>query len=514
MPPLLGTLLSQGLKLGKRATRKNRDLFALQKNELLKMLKTARHTQFGNHYHFDEILQRFSNKTDKEFYDWYKSRVPVFTYNKIDEEWWYKLRAGEKNVCWPGVVRYFALSSGTSESSSKYIPLTKDLIKANKRTGVRQILSLAHYDLPKGLLGKGILMLGGSTELQKSEHYYAGDLSGIQTGKIPFWFNYFYKPGRDIAKTKDWNQKLEEITLSAKDWDIGFLVGVPAWIQLLMEKIISHYKVKHIHEIWPNLEVFVHGGVSFEPYKKGFEKLLGKPITYIETYLASEGFLAFQALPTLHSMRLQVDNGIFFEFVPFNDENFNSEGELVFNPKTIMIDEVEEGIDYAILITTNAGAWRYMIGDTVRFVDKKEAEIIITGRTKHFLSVCGEHLSVDNMNKAVQMVSEEFNISIREFTVSGIPFGTMFAHQWYLGVEGKVDKEKLCKRLDECLCLLNDDYRTERTSALKEVLLEVLPLETFYDFMKKRGKIGGQSKFPRVMKKVMYDEWRQFVQHG
>src|SRR6478609_3979057 len=169
MPPLLGTLLSQGLKLGKRATRKKRDLFSLQKKELLKMLKTARHTQFGNHYHFDEILQRFSNKKgDREFYSWYQSRVPVFNYNKIDEEWWSKQRNGEKNVTWPGVVKYYALSSGTSESSSKYIPLTSELIKANKRTSIRQILSLVHYDLPKGLLGKGILMLGGSTELQKS----------------------------------------------------------------------------------------------------------------------------------------------------------------------------------------------------------------------------------------------------------------------------------------------------------------------------------------------------------
>src|SRR5690606_2839144 len=290
--------------------------------------------------------------------------------------------------------------------------------------------------------------------------------------KVPFWFTPFYKPGKKIARTRDWNTKLDEVVEQAPHWDIGFVVGVPAWIQMCMEMIIDRYHLKNIHEIWPNLAFYVHGGVSFVPYKKGFEKLLGKPLTYIETYLASEGFVAFQVNPDSKSMKLVLNNGIFFEFIPFNEENFDSDGEVVNNPKTLMIHQVEEDKDYALLLSTCAGTWRYLIGDVIKFVSKKDSEIIITGRTKHFLSLCGEHLSVENMNKAIQMLSEEFNISIKEFTVCGIPKDTLFAHKWYIGIDEKVDKMIVQDKLDAYLKKLNDDYRVERSAALKEVIVE------------------------------------------
>ena len=188
---------------------------------------------------------------------------------------------------------------------------------------------------------------------------------------------------------------------------------------------------KNIHEIWPNLSVYVTGGVSFEPYRKGFDKLLGKSIYYIDSYLASEGFIAFQDEPEKRSMRLVLNGGIFHEFIPFNEENFDEDGQLRENPETLMIDQVEEGKEYALLISTCSGTWRYLIGDTIRIVDKYNSQIVITGRTKHFLSLCGEHLSVDNMNQAIERVSEEFNIAIREFTVAGIPEGSLFSHHWY-----------------------------------------------------------------------------------
>ena len=255
-----------------------------------------------------------------------KTKYPFTTTTKCIAEWWQKAHEGEKNVAWPGRVKYFALSSGTSEAASKHIPVTKDMVKAIHRTSIRQILSLGSYkNLPPQLYEKGYLMLGGSTELQQMGTHYEGDLSGITAGKIPFWFERFYKPGKKIAATRDWSEKLDKITKQAKNWDIGFIVGVPAWIQLLMEKIIKEYGVNNIHDIWPNLEIFCHGGVSFEPYKQGFEKLLGRPITYIETYLASEGFLAYQTHPN-SDMRLVLNNGIFFEFVPFNENNFDSDG--------------------------------------------------------------------------------------------------------------------------------------------------------------------------------------------
>jgi hypothetical protein len=310
---------------------------------------------------------------------------------------------------------------------------------------------------------------------------------------------------------RDWNKKLKEIVEKAPDWDIGFIVGVPAWIQMCIEMVIEKYKLNNIHEIWPNLAFFAHGGVSFEPYKYGFEKLLGKPITYIETYLASEGFLAWQDKQDGEGMRLSFNQHIFFEFVPFDENNFDENGEMVENPQALLIHEVEENKDYAILISTAAGAWRYLIGDTIRFIDKTNAEIIITGRTKHFLSLVGEHLSVDNMNKAIQLVSEEMNISIPEFGVTGEPFESLFAHHWYVACDDTVDSDLLIKNIDQKLIELNDDYAVERKSALKKVLITVLKESVFMDFMSSKGKVGGQHKFPRVIKGNLLDDWKKFI---
>ncbi|MDF2455978.1 MAG: hypothetical protein K0R51_1971 [Cytophagaceae bacterium] len=510
--PLLGSLLSQGLKIGNLKPQKKKSPFELQKKELKKLLTKAKSTQFGQHYGFENILTYFKGNKSSSFYEEWHKRIPVFNYNKIFDEWWHKSKAGEHDVAWPGRVKYFALSSGTSEAATKHIPMTVDMIRANKKTGIRQMLTLGSYDLPAGILGKGILMLGGSTKLSKIDTYYEGDLSGIQASKIPFWFQMFYKPGKRIAKEKDWNHKLDEIVKQAPKWDIAFIVGVPAWLQIMMERIIEHHGLKTIHDIWPNLSVFVHGGVSFEPYKKGFEKLLGRPITYIETYLASEGFIAYQRGPGKHSMKLCLSNGIFFEFIPFNEKNFSSEGDVLPDAEILMIDKIEEGIDYALLISTCAGTWRYLIGDVIRFENKESSEIIISGRTKHYLSLCGEHLSVDNMNKAIQLVSEELNISISEYTVAGISHDTLFAHKWYVGTDDKIDSEVLRKLLDEKLKELNDDYRTERIAALKDVFLEVLPVHAFYSWMESKGKVGSQNKFPRVFKKTQLEEWEKFVE--
>ena len=378
---------------------------------------------------------------------------------------------------------------------------------------IKQLLTLRNYDgIPVRSIGKGWLTLGGSTDLEKNAGYYAGDLSGITAKKFPFWFQPFYKPGKKIAKEKDWNKKLEDIVEKAPEWDIGFIVGVPAWIQMCIEMIIKRYNLTTIHDIWPNLAFFVHGGVNFEPYKKGFERLLGKPLIYVETYLASEGFIAYQDTQNTTGMRLVTNEHIFMEFIPFDDKNFDANGDLLANPEALMIHEVEEGKDYALLISTSAGAWRYLIGDTIRFTDKEKCEIIITGRTKHFLSMVGEHLSVDNMNKAVQIVSSALNICIPEFTVAGRPYNNSFAHNWFIACDDIVNTELLRSKIDATLKELNDDYATERKSALKEVFVEVLPEKVFMEFMKTKGKVGGQHKFPRVLKGKMLEEWMRFLQ--
>lgn len=509
---IIGNLLKKGIRLREMMEQEYTSSFDLQKKELKELLISANQTEFGRHYNFNDILSVF-RKGSVDFYNHFKSQVPIHDYNKMYNEWWKFSLKGEKNICWPGRVKYFALSSGTSESTSKHIPVTRDMTKAIQKTSIRQILTLSKYDLPGDFFTGGILMLGGSTHLHKVGNYFEGDLSGIQAAKLPFWFQHFYKPGKKIAKTRNWESKLTEITRKAPDWDIGILVGVPAWLQILLEKIIAHHKLEHIHQLWPNLQVYVHGGVSFDPYRKGFDKLLGRPIHYIETYLASEGFIAFQAYPNRRSMRLVLNNGIFYEFVPFEDQNFDANGDLKPGAETLMIDEVVEGKEYALLLSTCAGAWRYLIGDVIKFVSVEESEIVITGRTKHFLSLCGEHLSVENMNKAIELVADELNVEVPEFTVAGIPHGSLFAHQWYVGTHEPVDRQLFRHRLDERLKELNDDYAVERSAALKEIQVDVLPVKTFYNWLESKGKAGGQNKFPRVMKTAQLNEWQLFIQN-
>ena len=517
---LVGSLLKKGILFGNIvANRRKKGLKLQQKKMISKLLAKARYTAFGEKYNFDEILSAILFGKDDEYYELYKKLVPVYDYNKIFNEWWHKSLDGEKDVCWPGQIKYYALSSGTSEAASKYIPVTKAMSRAIQKTSIRQILSLGHYkDLPDDLYEKGFLMLGGSTNLNnQSNKHFEGDLSGITAKQIPYWFRPYYKPGEKIASQTDWGLKLEEITLQASEWDIGFIVGVPAWIQLLMEKIIAHYNVKTIHDIWPNLQVFAHGGVSFEPYRKGFEKLLARPLIYINTYLASEGFIAYQTRSEAKGMELVCDNGIFFEFVPFNEANFDSDGTLQPNPETLMIGQVEEDKEYALLLSTCSGAWRYLIGDTVKFVDKERGEIVITGRTKHYLSLCGEHLSVDNMNKAIDIVSDELGLTVKEFTVCGVEHGSMFAHHWYIGVEEgeTADNERLKTLLDQQLSKLNDDYAVERRHALKDIFVTILPNKAFYGYLESKGKMGGQNKFPRVFKNFLIKEWKEYLEnHG
>lgn len=506
---ILGTIIKRGFELRKRinTVRPASTAIKKQRKTLVKLISKAQYTQFGQAYEFEAILA--SKHPEKVF----QKIVPVYDYNKIFNDWWHKTLQGEPDVCWPGKIKYFALSSGTSGAPSKHIPVTNSMIRSMRRTSLRQIMSLVNYDLPEELFTKGVLVVGGSSDLVDMGNYYQGDLSGINQAKMPFYTAPFYKPGKEIARYRDWNTKIDEIVKNAHNWDIMMITGVPAWNQIILERIIEKHKLRHIHELWPNFSIFVYGGVAIEPYIKSFNALLGRPIHYIETYLASEGFIAYQSRKDIKGMQLVLDNGIFTEFVPFNDRNFNSDGSLKENPEALLIDEVEEGVEYGILISTNAGAWRYLIGDTVKFTSLAHNEITITGRTKHFLSLCGEHLSVDNMNHAIRMVGEHFDIPIKEYTVSGVQVDSLFAHRWYIGVEGgDLNEEAVKTKLDEFLCQLNDDYAVERRHALKEVQVRLIPARMFYEWMEQRGKLGAQNKFPRVLQKDQFTEWEAFVQ--
>lgn len=505
---IIGKILKRAIRMPKTVAvvRRKSSPAKQQVKTLIKLLSKAQYTSFGTYYGFSKILA-----SDEPLVYAFRSQVPTFDYNKLYEEWWCKTLEGHEDICWPGKINYFALSSGTSESASKRIPITADLLKANKRTSVRQILSLSNYEIPDNFFEKGILMLGGSTDLTAKEHYFEGDLSGISQANIPTWFHPFYKPGKDIAREKDWNTKIEKVVQNAPNWDIGAIVGVPAWLQITLEKIIDHHGLNSIHDIWPNLSVYTHGGVNFEPYKRGFEKLLGKPLVYIETYLASEGFFAYQNRPDAKGMKMVFDNGVFYEFVPFNSKNFNDEGVMVENPEILWIEEIRENVEYALLISTCAGTWRYLIGDTIKFTSLEDWEMVITGRTKFFLSLVGEHLSVENMNMAIRNVSEIHNISISEFTVAGVSNNGSFGHKWYIGTDDILDISSFTTNLDEELKKLNDDYEVERNHALAHIEVVPVPVSAFYSYMELQGKVGAQNKFPRVLKGDRIVAWENFL---
>lgn len=507
--PILGSIIKTAYELRKipidQKKRKQTNPYETQVKVLKKLIRKAQFTAFGEHYDYSDLLNK------RDIVKAYQEKVPIYDYNSMFRKWWFRAINGEAFVSWPGIVKYFALTSGTSEASSKQIPVTGDMIRAIRRASIRQLVSTVTEDFPIEFYEKGILMIGGSTHLQYNGTYYEGDLSGISAGNLPFWFQHFYKPGIRISKERDWSTKLQEIVKQAKGWDIGVIVGVPAWIQIILERIIEYYNVKSIHDIWPNLRVYVHSGVSFGPYAKSFEKLFGKKVYYQESYLASEGYIAYQNGFDAAGMQLILDNCIFYEFVPFNAENFDDEGNIRSNPKSLTIDEVQENVEYALLMSTCSGAWRYLIGDVVKFKSKSKSEITITGRTKHFLSICGEHLSIDNMSRAIEMLENELNVEIREFTVAGIEYDSLFAHQWYLGCDDLLDPEVTKTKLDEYLKVLNDDYRVERIEAIREVFVEVLPSKVFTDWMKKKGKEGGANKFPRVLKKQMHSEWQEYL---
>lgn len=472
---------------------------------LQQLLKKAAVTQFGKKHDFSTILAQAGHESA------FRQIVPLHNYEQMYTPWWENAFSGQTDISWPGHIRYFALSSGTSNASSKYIPVTEEMSKMMRTTALRMFSCLPKYDLDYTLYFKDWLMIGGSATLQNHGHCFAGDLSGINARKPPFWLKRLYKPGTKIAQEKDWDQRMKLIAQRAHEWDISIMTGIPSWVQLTLEYVIDYHGLKHIHEIWPNLSVYVSGGIALGPYQSSMEKLLGKEIIYQDTYLASEGFFAYQSRPETNAMQLVIDNGIYYEFVPFIEANFNESGEIKANAQSLTIGEIEEGVDYALVISTCSGAWRYLIGDTIRFTDKKRLELIITGRTKHFLSICGEHLSVDNMNQALQGVKEEMDVTVREFTVAGVASKSHFAHKWYLGIDTHVDKNDLAKALDKELQMINDDYKAERSAMLQELQLEIVPTRVFYDWQRHKGRMNGQSKFPRVMKKEQFKEWEQFV---
>ncbi|WP_422082061.1 GH3 family domain-containing protein [Ulvibacterium sp.] len=502
--PILGSLIKGVIHVTDKLGSKPNPVQE-QKEVLKDLLKTAAETDFGKHYGFQDILGK------KNIPKTFASKIPYFDYAKISAQWWKKLHKGRTDVTWPGNPNYFALSSGTTGKTSKRIPVTADMVDAIKKAGIKQVFSLSNFDLPSDFFEKEILMLGSSTDLIEKEDHAEGEISGISASNIPSWFQGYYKPGKDIAKIDDWDRRVQRIVKEAPNWDIGALSGIPSWLELMLKEVIDVHGLKNIHEIWPNLQVYTSGGVAFGPYEKSFNALMGKPITVIDTYLASEGFIAFQSRPETDAMRLITDNGIYFEFVPFEPKYINPDGSLSDDAPSRTLSEVELGQDYVLILSTVAGAWRYMIGDTIEFTNIERAEIKITGRTKFFLNTVGSQLSVNKLDDAVNFLEREFDIQIPEYTLCAKKFEDGFYHFWYLGTEANVPEQKLSKYLDRFLKDANKNYKVARTKALEGVKVKTTNPEIFHEWSGENKKKGGQVKMERVMGEEKFAEWEEFV---
>ncbi len=505
---VIGLVLKNSLDLTSKFLLKDVPVEKAQRRVFRQLLRKAADTHFGRKYGFDRILAAPDPVRA------YAEAVPFFTYESI-LPWWQMAMQGHPSVTWPGRVEYFAVSSGTTKGTTKYIPVTKAMLRAIQRTSAEQLLSLSNFQLSPGFFQRQILMLGSSTDLQHNGIAAVGDLSGIISRRMPAWFRPFARPTPEILRTRDWAEKLDKIARSAPEWDIGAIVGVPSWFILLFEKIRDRYGIRTIHDIWPHLELFVHGGVSFAPYRQTFESFLAKPLTYVETYLASEGFIAYQRRPDVNAMYLNLRNGIFFEFIPFDADHFDERGEPRPEAKAVPAWEVEIGRNYAIILSTCAGAWRYLIGDTVQFVTP--TELVITGRTSHYLSYVGEHVSVGNIDMAVERAARELECPIQEYTVTGRKDGSLFYHHWYVGVEEGVEcsAEALARRLDEAMKAINEDYASVRKYTLRAPRVTLVPPQLFVEWLKRYTKFSAQSKFPRTLRGQRLQQWENLLkEHG
>jgi hypothetical protein len=503
---IIGELLKKTIEIADKIFT-TPDPIVAQENVLRQLLETAENTAFGKFYQFKHMLA-----TEGDLRQVFSEVVPYHSYDNILDRWWHKVREGGEDITWPGKVKYFAVSSGTT-SSRKHIPVTDDMLKSIRRGGIQQIKGIADFDLPAEFFEKEILLFGSSTNLKKVNGHLEGEISGISTSQLPFWIEGYYRPGKEISAIDNWDERVDALAKKAPEWDIGSISGIPSWIELMLKRVIEYHKLHHIHEIWPNFMVFTSGGVAYEPYRKSFEKITGKPITIIDTYLTSEGYLATQIRKDTDAMALMTDNGIYFEFVPFTEENLDDNGSIRQDVKALKMDEVEEGVEYVLVISTVAGAWRYMIGDTIVFTDTKRAEIKITGRTKQFLNVVGSHLSVIQMNRAIEAVGEEFGVDIKEFTVAALLEEDKYLHRWHFGVEGRVDEDTahMAQRLDEILKDNNKNYAVARSKALKSVEVKCIPNEIFSLWTEETKQKGGQVKMPRVMKENDFREWEAYV---
>lgn len=475
-------------------------------NQLKELLNTAKDTSFGKYYGFAEML-----KCD-DIISRFKAEVPIHDYNAMHNNWWNKQQI-YPDITWPGRPEYFALSSGTTGKSSKRIPMTSDFLQTMRDVGRSLIRDLPSFDFREELFESEILMLSSTSQLEKNKDgFLEGEISGINVSNFPGYYDLFYRPGKEIAGIKNWDERVKAIVRAAPEWNIGAIAGIPSWVLLLLQEIVKQHNLKSIHEIWPNFSVYASGGVAYETYRKDFDALCSKPITILDTYLASEGFFAYTARPNTMAMKLALNHGYYYEFIPFDSRGVDETGTLLKNPVSHSIDEVEENLEYVMIVSSCAGAWRYSIGDTIKFTDKAENEILITGRTKFYLNVVGSQLSEEKMDAAILEISDKLRISANEYVVAGIKNEAgNYTHQWVIVTDDQFDAGEFGRLLDKSLQSANKNYQVARGKALKNINVKGISKKVYHNYLAENKKKGGQIKTPKVMQGEQMKSFMEFI---
>ncbi|HWR32656.1 MAG TPA: GH3 auxin-responsive promoter family protein [Chitinophagaceae bacterium] len=465
---------------------KNNPLDA-QREVLQELVTSAQYTEFGRKHDFSNLFNVRS----------FKDAVPVHEYDNL-KPYIERIMHGEQNILWNTPVYWFAKSSGTTSDKSKFIPISDESLKDCHFKAAKDVITLYYQYYPDSelLTGKG-LVIGGSHSINpmNNEVQY-GDLSAVLMQNSPFWGHWLRTPDLSIALMDEWETKIEKLAARTIKENVTSVSGVPTWSLVLFKRILEITGKKTIGEVWPSLELFLHGGVSFTPYKEQFQKIIGKSINYLEMYNASEGFFAAQDIPGEDGMLLFTDHGIFYEFMPVSEYGKK-------HPQTIGLQDVELGKNYALVISTNGGLWRYLLGDTIQFTSFAPFRIKVSGRLKHYINTFGEEVIVDNTDKAIATASEKTGAVVNDYTAAPVFFSdnSNGAHEWLIEFEKEpASLEIFTRELDDALKNVNSDYEAKRYKdiALRMPLVHVLNKGTFSEWLRRKGKLGGQHKVPRL----------------
>lgn len=466
---------------------------AAQREVLQDLITHGQYTEFGRKYGFKEIF------TIRNF----KQAVPIHDYEDL-KPYIQRLMEGEEQLLWNTPVNWFAKSSGTTSDKSKFIPITQESLEDCHFQAAKDVLTL-YYNINNDsdlLTGKS-LVIGGSHQISKvNEEIQYGDLSAILLQNTPFWGQWIRTPELSIALMDEWEGKIESLARTTIEENVTSIAGVPTWTMVLIKRILEITGKSTLKDVWPNLELYVHGGVSFTPYREQFKKLIGPGITYLEMYNASEGFFAAQNDPNEDGMLLLLNHGIFYEFMPVEEYGKPE-------PQTIGLDDVEIGNNYALVISTNGGLWRYLVGDTIQFVSKTPFKIKVTGRLKQYINAFGEELIVDNADKAISIACEKTGLVVNDYTAAPVYFGddTKGAHEWLIEFENAPEYvEAFAYELDCALKAVNSDYEAKRYKdiALVMPIVHSLEKQVFHEWLRSKGKLGGQHKIPRLSNDRVY----------